>query len=1252
MDQKLLKALEDIGYGLEALVEALESKEEAKSDSGKAIQSGDFGKQLESISNQLVSIKADTQEILKQQKTLLGISKEKEKEKGKDTKEIEGAGDAKKEKRLKSGIGTILLIAVAVLAIGMAFKLVGKIDFLSVIALGLAIYVVAQAFAKVAEMKLTLKEAFITSLTMVLMSVAITASSYILQGIVPISIIQLMTAVAIAGVFATIGMSLEKLGIGITIFHKMLGNKVTWVVPLVMVAIATAITASSWIMSGITPIGITQALTAIAIAGVFAIIGFSLQKIATGIVIAHEVLGKSATWKMPLILVAIATAITMSSWIMQLIVPIGFAQVLTAIVISFVFWMIGYALPHIAFAVFLVDKAMNAKKAAWIMPLILVAIATAITMSSWIFSLVVPMGWKEALTIILITIVFAILGFALPFIALGVVMVDKILGAKKLFVLPLVFVFTALAIMLSSHIFAEMADIEIGKMFKILLYGVIMAIVVTAFLPAVVISAIAAKLVGIGNLLVGVVAIVAVAAAIMASSLILEIGSYESYPGLGWVIGVGLALTVFSVAAAALGLLVFGPQALIFLAGLAAVLGVAATIVGVSHILKDGEYNLPGFLSWALGTALLYAAFTPILITLGAVGLASSVISFFGPNPWEMAKEMMLQIAETIVAVSYVLAEGSYKKGPTKEWAEGIAIALGAFAPVYKMLVDNAFWSVFGMGGIGPDEFADGILTVTAGIVVAANEFANNDAVFKNGPPVEWATGVGKAISAFSPVYGVLLGQGRSYFDKIFGGPGPTVEDMRKAIITISQGIVEAAKFFAENTSPFTEGNYPSKRWGEGVGGAISAFAPVFTAISATPWYSSPGETIAALASGISAVSSAIVEAGWIFAGTEAEMWKADKVPNKAWGEGVAASIKAFGYVFDYMAEESGWFTSGEEVISDMCNAVTSIADAIAYSGQQFTYVSDWKKYPTSDWANNVSDVSKTMTYLSKFLIDQYGESDYDIAWGLYTMSLKIKETAQHLSGSNSWKAPKPMWAIDAGFAIREMAYTDYQIWRGIKDTYPLGDSVLRMAKNMSKAAKYLFSASDAFEYKVPDDFIPSLRKTMFDFQELVFEMVEREEDNKGFADKFLARIGIGDAKSKDPILVMANRLVKLAKGYDALANSLTKLGGAMKSLNVKSSQELGNLTAGLLKGKAPGAVSVNNNMTQNRVQMAEMKRVKKEEQKKKEDEAKKPSELQKDIKQIIKLLKNIDKSVSSVDEYIAEVSGIQSSGAGGGLFK
>jgi hypothetical protein len=93
-------------------------------------------------------------------------------------------------------------------------------------------------------------------------------------------------------------MSLERLAIGIVAFHRILGTKNLWVVPLIMVAIATAITASSYIMRGIVPIGNLQALTAIAIAGVFAIIGLSLQRIATAILITDKILGRSATWQL------------------------------------------------------------------------------------------------------------------------------------------------------------------------------------------------------------------------------------------------------------------------------------------------------------------------------------------------------------------------------------------------------------------------------------------------------------------------------------------------------------------------------------------------------------------------------------------------------------------------------------------------------------------------------------------------------------------------------------------------------------------------------------------------------------------------------------------------------------------------------------------------------------------------------------------------------------------------------------------
>jgi hypothetical protein len=50
----------------------------------------------------------------------------------------------------------------------------------------------------------------------------------------------------------------------------------------------------------------------------------------------------------------------------------------------------------------------------------------------------------------------------------------------------------------------------------------------------------------------------------------------------------------------------------------------------------------------------------------------------------------------------------------------------------------------------------------------------------------------------------------------------------------------------------------------------------------------------------------------------------------------------------------------------------------------------------------------------------------------------------------------------------------------------------------------------------------------------------------------------------KDPIIMMADRMVALARGYSALADSLIKLGGAMKAVNVKNLTQLGSFTKGV----------------------------------------------------------------------------------------
>jgi RNA binding exosome subunit len=88
MDKQLLAALDNLSLGLEKLVEALQQKSDGKqSDTGAALQSGNFGNTLEQISVEIKSIKTDTQEILNR---LLSnfVNKRKMKRKPKAWKEL------------------------------------------------------------------------------------------------------------------------------------------------------------------------------------------------------------------------------------------------------------------------------------------------------------------------------------------------------------------------------------------------------------------------------------------------------------------------------------------------------------------------------------------------------------------------------------------------------------------------------------------------------------------------------------------------------------------------------------------------------------------------------------------------------------------------------------------------------------------------------------------------------------------------------------------------------------------------------------------------------------------------------------------------------------------------------------------------------------------------------------------------------------------------------------------------------------
>lgn len=1172
MDKILLKALDNLSVALEKISEALQKKGDDKGQSATAtaLQSGDFSDTLIEINTSVKSIKVDTQQILKNQETIIQLQKQKSSEK--KTEAVEDSGDDKKKGQIKKGVATILLIAVAVLAIGLAFKLVGKIDFLSVVGLSIAIVLVAIAFERVAKLDLTPKKAAFASLAMVIMSVGIMVSSFFLSKVSPISFGQFLTSVVIAGLFYFVGptmatminalenettveaggkkiktkkLSFAKLiataiflpilmatmSLGIMISSRILsgvrpmsmgqiitsllitgmfaiaangikglihalteeteakiggsGGKqkgmnmgkllgVALILPLIMLSISVGIWLSSMILSKVQPIGFMQALSAIAIAAIFSVAAFGISKLIK--VLGDIPLPKAifAALALPLLLPAMALAITLSSYIFSKMKTIGFAQFLTAVAISIVFVIVAFAMKQIVTAI----SAMKWSDVPKI-PVFFTLVSLAIATSAWIFN----KFKKEIDNLGFLTILKVLfLGVAIGLIALVVGFALKIMGTLKwgdVIKVPVFFTLMAAAIAGAAWIFSKaqksidglgfltilkilILGVALGvvsavigivmRIFKIIGLGVTDAIkgglIIVLIAGVVAISSLilskgdykkfpplkwslgvaaALGVFGVAALLLGTQAlnpffyaglgiIMLVAATIIATSHILAAGKYTKFPTLKWNLGVSAALASFGIAAILLGFNAINP---FFYAGLGIIVLVAKTIVEVADILGKGKYNLPGLATWSASVALLYTVFTPLIVLLGAVGAMGAVVEFFGgANPFEEGRKMLKQIAWSIVDVSKILQKGDYKKGPTKEWASGIAIALGAFAPVYKMLVDDAIMSIFGGGGVGPEDFAKAIKTVSKGIITSAWYFSKNKAAFVNGPPEKWARGVGLAIGAFAPVYKMLV-------DFPFTGGAK----MSKAVVTIAKGIIAAADVFAKNKSKFDEGKYPSPKWGKGVGAALNAFAPVFKSLS----------------------------------------------------------------------EDTGWFTSGDDVIDNMVNGIVRISQAIVRVGKIFSLSGiKWDSYPSEKWAWNVKKGIESFSTVSQSV----GEMDIDF-WPVTNAAMKLAFIAKTL-GVNS---------------------------------------------------KY-------FTTKMNPTFVKDLSKNLLDFSKLTKELAK---DTKGGVGSMLDNL-----MGVDPISQIARRMITLSKGYDALAKSLLKLGFALRTLNVKNMKELGEMTRDLAAGKMP----------------------------------------------------------------------------------
>lgn len=780
MDKQLLDGLDNLSEALIMIAEALEKKNtNSNSATANALVSGDFTTQIKEINVSIKSIKKDTKKILENQQTILEMSKKKDK---KSSLIEDVGGDQKAESNLKKGVATILLIAVGVLAIGLAFKLIGKVDFLSVVSLSLAMVLVSIAFEKIAKLKLNIKEAAMAAGVMVIMSIAITMSSWVLGLVRPIGFGQALTAILVAGMFTVISYGIGKLLKAFKDVDIATAIKSSFIMVLLLPAISAAVALSSWVLALVRPIGFGQAITAILIAGMFTVISYGMAKLVKSFKDLDPASALKVSGVMVLLLPALAIAIAISSFALSLVKPIGFMQFVTALAISVIFIAL-------AFAMNLITPIL--KKLKWEdvikIPALFTTLAIAIMLSSWILSATADISFIKMLKILVFSVIFAV---ALVVMGVAALVLTKI-GVTNILKGAVAIVAIATTIMLSSLILDEGKYSKSPGFMWSLLTG----------LSIVVFGIVADLLNAIGSpttFIKGGIAILIVAATIMAASHILDKGKYSKYPTLSWVLGVGTSLAAFGIAAVLLGTQVLNP---FFYGGLAEILLVAGTIVATSYILDKGKYGNYPKVSWAMGVGLV----------IGAFGLAAIVLGTQVLNPFFYAGlgEILL-VSGTIVETSKILAKGNYKGGPSLGWATGVSMLLGAFGTAAVVL------------GILPKSFVkDGISAIKqiAQVIPDISKILAKGN-YKDGPTLGWAAGTGAMLTGFGAAI-VILG----VLPKMF------VRDGVWAITQITNAIPNISKILSKGV--YKGG--PSLDWSKKTSTMLSLFSSKVLMLGALP---------------------------------------------------------------------------------------------------------------------------------------------------------------------------------------------------------------------------------------------------------------------------------------------------------------------------------------------------------------------------------------------------------------------------------
>ena len=919
IDKKFIDSLNDFTKALEDIVALMEQQQKEKG--------GDV------VNSLLASMDSNLGLITTKMEELLEISKDTNKKQDEILNQIKASRKQKeagmfdkienKENKSKivSGIDTVILIAGGVLAIGLAFKVIGQVDFLSVVSLSLGILMVSKSFSEIAKIEnLTPTKTAMVGLALIAIAGALTISSFILRSFKVLTVPQMMSMViASAAIGASaffIFKAVKELQMKPTDMWKYL------LLPIILPAIAAGLTVSSWFLRSLSPMTIMQGVSAIFVGLALAAGAFAVSLVIKGLKDKDGKIDIKSVGLALLLLPGIAIGLALSSIFLKGLQPISINQAISAIAI-------GLALSAGAFAIMLVVKGLKGKDG----QIDLKNVGMAL--------LILP---SIALGLVLASVAF--LGFQAIKNPVGVIMGSLAMGLSILFFLPAVYVLGKMSmkdmasgvlgvVMVAGAITATSLILNLGKYdgnTPSIMWSVGVGLSLIAFsIPVWFLG----KTMGIKEMLIGSLAVVILSTAIMTTSWILSIGNYKNYPDWKWALGVGLSLIMFSPAVILFGILAMtGIGALALVAGSALTLVVASAIVGTSFILSKGKYDAYPSLDWALGAGLALVGFGAGMVALGLIPFAGLIL--------EKGTERMLMVANAIKEASLILAGGNYTGGPTEDWAKGVGLSLSAFAYALSVSSETSLFSK----KIDTNAFGNFMVSVADAMIKVSDVLRSGkwDGSF---PSKDWGEGVSASLTPFINAYEAI--NNRSIFKK--GGSNAGFGEL---MVSIANAMIQVADILRNGV--WVGG--PPKEWSDGVGSAITAFVTIMRDNKSSDVRQSKRL--------LPDVAESMVEVANILKGVD---WTG--VPSKEWATIVGDTISMFVKIMKDNA--AGDVRQSKKLLPDLAQSMVDVADV-------FRGV-DWGEAPRLDWATNVSEFTKSFQGIdlndipSEKMIDKFGAS-------------------------------------------------------------------------------------------------------------------------------------------------------------------------------------------------------------------------------------------------------------------------------------